>query len=313
MNSHWSDFEHRFWKFLKSHQLEKSSYLVAVSGGLDSMVLLQTVLNVRPQAQIRVAHFHHGDSSNEIQNQYRDRVLEFVKHKISNLKLELISERSAFALHSEAEMREERWKFIRKNCRANEIILTGHHLDDWLETALIKLIRGTSLDGIAGFQEWNGEVCRPFLKIPKTELLFWAEANQVSFLEDPSNQSYDYLRNWVREKWLVDLETRQKGSVANLSRSLLRIIEEFTKNSTFELRFLKNDSDCGLDRNWFMGLSKSEQLKAIALYLKNRQIHEFTQGHLEEIIKRLDKNQKNITFEIFERKWVINALQIMLQ
>jgi len=58
---------------------------------------------------------------------------------------------------------------------------------------------------------------------------------------------------------------------------------------------------------------QSDQLRGLALFLKSHQIHNFTSGQLEEIKKRLDNNQKDITFEILGKKWVINASQIMLR
>ena len=322
-HSKWNDFEHQLWKVLTTHDLDqKNSYLLAVSGGLDSMVMMHAVSRVKPQARIRVAHFHHGDSSNTEQTKYRDHVADFVKHKISELnrnksagpQIEFIFDRSDRELLSEADMREARWQFLFKSrgC-SDEPILTAHHLDDWFETAILKLMRGTSIEGVAAFQIWNSEIFRPFLNLSKEELADYAIQHKIGYLNDPSNLNPDYLRNWVREKWLPELEERQSGSVANMSRSLLGIIEEFQKTSTFEVKFYEGRLEQGLDRSWFLGLSHQDQLKAIALYLKNNQIFEFTRGQLEEVKKRLDKNQKDLTFEIIGRKWVINASQIMLK
>lgn len=322
MISRWGDFEHKIWALLKLYGLENSgSYLLAVSGGVDSMAMLDVMVRLRPQALIRVAHFHHGDDSVATQLEYRDQVADFVQHKISEMNarkstqglIEYHSEKSSVLLCSEADMRKARWAFLRglkKN--ESEPVLTAHHADDWLETSLLKMIRGTSLEGLAGFQIWNGEIFRPFLSLPKKELLQYANQQKIGYLDDPSNKSHDHFRNWVREKWLVDLESKQPGSVAQLSRSLLQIVDEFHQSSTFELNFYQQDPQQGLDRAWFLALSRQDQMKAIALYLKSRRIFEFTRGQLEEIIKRLDKNQKDLTFEIIDRKWVINALQIML-
>ncbi len=322
-NSKWNDFEHHLWKELTFNGLDqKDSYLLAVSGGLDSMVLLQSIIRVKPKARIRVAHFHHGDSANLQQTKYRDHIADFVKHKIYEINLarntvpqiEFIFDRSDRELLSEADMRQSRWQFLfNSKASLDEPILTAHHLDDWFETAILKMIRGTSMEGVAAFQIWNSEIFRPFLNLSKAELLNYAIQQKIDYLNDPSNLNPDYLRNWIREKWLPDLEERQSGGVANISRSLLRMVEEFHQTSTFELKFFDEHPENGIDRSWFIGLSQQDQIKAIALYLKNNRIFEFTRGQLEEIRKRLDKNQKDLTFEIIERKWVINASQIMLK
>ncbi len=312
MTEKWNNFEHKIWELLKSSALEQSpTYLLAISGGLDSMVLLEVMKRLRPSAKLRIAHFHHGESKNT-QSKFRDEALEFVKHKVS-LAESFFTEKFPGILLSEAEMRDERWNFLRKIRLPNEPILTAHHLDDWAETALLKMIRGSSLQGIASFQIWNQEIFRPFLRLHKVELFNYANLRQLDWIDDPSNKSEDYLRNWVREKWLKDLELKQPGGVDNLTRSLLQIVDDFRSNSTFVLVFFKDLKTNGLDRTWFLALSRDDQLKAIALYLKTLEIHEFTRGQLQEIIKRLDKNQKDLTFVLFGRKWVINATQIMLE
>ncbi len=210
-------------------------------------------------------------------------------------------------------MRDARWAFIKSEAQSNEPILTGHHSDDWVETTLLKMLRGTSLTGIANFKVWNESIFRPFLQTGKDELKKYVEQHALQYIDDPSNQSEDYFRNWIREKWLKDLESHRTGSCANLTRSLWQMVEEYQQNSTFDLKFFADDKSRGLERAWFLTLSSQDQLKALALFLKSRHIFEFTRGQLEEIRKRLDVNQKFLTFEIFERKWVINAMQIMLE
>lgn len=308
----WNNFEHQVWSQLKKYNLENaSSYLIAVSGGLDSMVLLEVMLRLRPQALLRAAYFHHGPCSPE-QLKFRNKALQLVKHKIS-ASIEFVTAQSEIELKTEAEMRTARWQFLQHVRRQDEAIITAHHLDDWTETALLKMIRGTSLEGISAFKTWNSNIFRPFLRLSKSELLNYGRDQKVQWIEDPSNKSEDYLRNWLRENWLKELESKQSGAVANLSRSLLQIIEQYEMNSTFDLIFHQAVVSQGLDRSWYMGLSEADQLKALALYLKTQQIFKFTRGQLEEIRKRLDKNQKEITFTLIDRKWVVNALQIMLE
>ena len=210
-------------------------------------------------------------------------------------------------------MRAGRWDFLKRARKGNEAILTAHHLDDWAETALLKMIRGTTRDGIAAFKVWNASILRPFLKMTKAELRNYGKLRKLEWLEDPSNQSEDYLRNWLRETWLKNLEAKQSGAVANLSQSLLQIVEDDEQSSTFGLVYYRSVESHGLDRSWFLGLSEQDQLKALALYLKSQHIFEFTRGQLQEIRKRLDKNQKEITFVLVGKKWVINALQVMLE
>lgn len=321
MSEVWTAFEHRIWKSLKEYNLDtRNDFILAVSGGLDSMVLLSVFLKLKPQARIKVAHYHHGaidnNTTNKSQEEYRNRALEIVKHKISNLdksNVTFCSAKSPDILSSEELMRNSRWSYLRSLKTSDEVFVTAHHLDDRLETMLLKMIRGTGVDGLLLFKTWNQEVFRPFLDISKSDLLEYAEDHKISWVEDPSNTEDHYLRNWLREKWLKELDQKLSHGSENLAKSLLRIIEGLNESQTFELVFASESESRSLSRGWYVSLSKSDQFRSLALFLKKHQIYDFTTGQLEEIRKRLDKNQKDITFELLKRKWVINASQIMLQ
>lgn len=317
----WNNLEHKIWKILKDSGLQsESSYVLAVSGGLDSMALYEVMKTLRPQAFFRLLHFHHGViATDPHQIKFRDQALDLLKHKISTdlqngFTVELISEVSQKPLISENEMREARWSFFRRLTQKSEPILTGHHQDDWLETTLLKMLRGTSAQGVIAFQIWNGEILRPLLEVSRLELFHYVTEKKIEFCEDPSNQEDVYLRNWVRNEWLRSLEVKSPGSVSHLAQSLRNMVVELHRSEhELQLQYQNGDINQGLSRSWFISLSQSDQLSALASYLKAHQIRDFTRGQLEEIKKRLDKNQKDLTFTILDRKWVINATQIMLE
>ncbi|MEK6628212.1 MAG: tRNA lysidine(34) synthetase TilS [Bdellovibrionota bacterium] len=317
MSEVWTALEHQIWKLLKEYNLEaKDEFILAVSGGLDSMVLLSVFLKLKPQAKITVAHYHHGNSGDKIQDEYRNRALAVVKEKVlclGKVDVKFCSEKSSINLTSEELMRNSRWSYLRSLKTSSEVIATAHHLDDRLETILLKMIRGAGIDGILSFKVWNQEIFRPFLNISKVDLLKYAEDHKITWVEDPSNDEEHYLRNWLREKWLKDLDQKLSQGSTNLAKSLMRIVSELNESQVFELIFYPESESMALSRGWYESLSKSDQLRSLALFLKKHQIFSFTSGQLEEIRKRLDKNQKDITFEILSRKWVINASQIMLQ
>ncbi len=316
MSSSWTAFEHQIWIHLKEHALNThDSFILAISGGLDSMVLLDVFLRLRPQARLKVAHFHHGPSGNFEQDQFRELALETVKHKVFSQQRENVvfySEKSKIQIESEDEMRIARWNFLKGLKTSDEVFVTAHHLDDRLETMLLKMLRGTSLDGFLAFKMWNKEIFRPFLNSAKKELAEFAEGRKIGWVEDPSNSDEHYLRNWLREKWLKELDEKLEGGRKNLAKSLLKIGNSANENSLFELVLVEDKDHFVLSRQWYVSLPKSDQLRGLALFLKKHQIHSFTSGHLEEIRKRLDKNQKDITFQLLGKKWVINASRIVL-
>lgn len=319
----WNSLEHSVWKNLTSCGLQdQSKFLICVSGGLDSMALLEIILNLKPQADFKVAYFHHGPAEAEqmkFRNECRNLILEKVQaatfddiNSGRQRKIQFLTSESPSELKSEDRMRAARWEFINQNCEENEVVVTAHHLDDRFETVLLKMLRGSSLEGISSFKMWNTLIFRPLLNLNKEQLLLYAQSRGVKWAEDPSNKDSSYLRNWLRETWLVELENRYPGSKSNFAKSMFKILEDSVATQTFEQQFAENSVQNSLKRTWFLLLSDHDQARALALFLKRHNIYEFTGGHLDEIRKRLDKNQKDITFEMLGRKWVINASQIML-
>ncbi len=314
-NKPWTDFEHQIWSHLKRFEFDQKEYFfLCVSGGLDSMVLLSVLLRLKPQAQFTVAYYHHGISDSQDQQNYRDQSFDLVKNTCAGFsKISFISEVSSTKLISEADCRTARWEFIKRNVKSNQTILTGHHLDDWVETLTLKLIRGVGAEGFTAFTMWDGSIFRPFLETKKEVLQHYANAFQLNWIDDPSNDSPHYLRNWLRNDWFKSLDEKNPAGYENYSRSLLRLSQELAQNQTLELSFFGNNPALGMDRNWFLSLNFSNQKKAIALFLRHHSILNTTAGQIAEIQKRLDKNQKDITFTIGPVNWLINVNQIMIE
>lgn len=312
----WTDFEHDIWKLLIRHGLQnQETFLLSVSGGLDSMALLQIMSRLKPNAHLTVAYFHHGASEPQQEN-YRDACLDLIRSTCENLKaknVRFISSKAETKLTSEAELREARWTFINGINETKQPILTAHHLDDWVETLTLKLIRGVGAEGFTAFKVWNEKIFRPFLEISKKQLMQYALEQKLTWLDDPSNDSSEYLRNWLRRDWFKMLDEKNPSGYDNYSRSLLRLCQELTEVPTLSLCFFRDDTKLGLDRSWYFSLNESRQRKAIALYCRHQSQFNMTQGQIAEIQKRLDKNQKDITFVLGSIKWLITSQQIMIE
>lgn len=314
--SNWGRLEHIVWNHLAASGLQqRNSFALCVSGGLDSMVLLQVFLRLKPAAKIKVLHYHHGDSAETVVLDFRKQSLACVKKAVAaagNSNVEFVTETSPVELKSEEQFRNARLAFFNKSATSDDILVTAHHLDDRFETILLKMIRGASMDGVRSFQMWNGQFFRPFLEFTKSELLEYAQVSDLQWVEDPTNSRSDYLRNWLRQEWLELLDKKVPGGKSNLARSLFKMIDD-EDGRTFEEGFSASVDANRLNRQWYSTLSPHNQNRSLALFLKKHQVFEFTAGQLEEIRKRLDKNQKELTFEMLGRKWVINATQIVLE
>lgn len=207
----------------KTIKLDPGHYVVAVSGGVDSVALLDLLVRHAEahggkKHRFVVAHFDHGirDVS------HLDRLL---VHEIAGAhKLPFVYEEGALGPDaSEAEARDARYAFLRKVQRhANaQGIITAHHLDDTIETAVINIMRGTGRKGLSSLKS-NREVIRPLLHVPKSHLKAYAEANGLTWHEDSTNQNQDYKRNYVRHTILPKLKAKSPADYHKLVTLLRR-------------------------------------------------------------------------------------------
>ncbi len=166
--------------------------LLAVSGGRDSMVMLELLVRAVPERIRAVATFDHGTGAHATE------AVRLVRARTRELGLELVSARAGTPLSSESAMRTARWAFLRaQGDRFDAQVATGHTLDDQLETVVMRILRDAGARGLAGlFAE--STVRRPMLPCRRVDLELWAQQEQVQWVEDPSNRSRRFLRNRVR-------------------------------------------------------------------------------------------------------------------
>jgi tRNA(Ile)-lysidine synthase len=184
--------------------LKEPSLLLAVSGGLDSMVL--TDLCLKSGLNISLAHCNFKLRGNESDG---DEILVKEVAKTHNLDVFTTSfETEAFAKISKQSIqmaaRQLRYEWFEalQNQHRFKYILTAHHADDNLETFLINLSRGTGIEGLKGIPEINGSIVRPLLEFSRDEIHNFATQEKISWREDSSNQSTKYLRNNLRHTFI---------------------------------------------------------------------------------------------------------------
>lgn len=177
-------------------------YIVAVSGGVDSIVLLDRLVKkkflVFEEATFVVAHFDHGVRKDSA----ADAVFVRDLAKQYDVPFEL-GEATLGPGVSEAAARAARYAFLRsvlKKYKAQAII-TAHHQDDLIETAIINMIRGTGWRGLASLDSGD-EIIRPLLGTSKQDILQYARENSLEWKEDSTNVDERYLRNYIRRQLL---------------------------------------------------------------------------------------------------------------
>lgn len=174
-----------------------NKYLLAVSGGADSMFMLDFFYN--NSADIVVAHYNHGmrdTSDNErilVEEYCNKRGIPFFYENSTSLDKD----------SNEQEARNARWNFLESVARSNGIttIVTGHHADDQIENIFIRLMRGDPHNSLMmrPFHIKNDFVrFKPFLNISKKAIYDQCKRKNIPYIEDESNKSNKYDRNFIR-------------------------------------------------------------------------------------------------------------------
>lgn len=192
---------------------------VAYSGGVDSHVLLD--LAQQAFTNVRALHIHHGISLDD--DRWQEHCRQICKQR--NIPLDCIQVDAAPKPGQSAEetARTARRNVWAKILTAKDLLLLGHHADDQAETILFRLLRGAGPHGLTGMHTFSKlaktTLWRPMLNVTKQAILQYAGDHNLQWLDDPSNESLAYDRNYLRHKILPLLQARWPKTVANINRA----------------------------------------------------------------------------------------------
>jgi len=233
--------------------LHDKNLLIAISGGIDSVVLTHLLHKLKFTVSLAHCNFMlRGKESNEDE--------EFVKELGEKLKIQTHTikfETEAYAeengISTQMAARDLRYSWFQKIAQENNIdyIITGHQKDDVLETFFINLTRGTGLDGLTGIPEIQGNIVRPFMIFSRNEILVHAAKKKILWREDRTNSSIRYVRNKIRHKIIPVLKELNpnlletfyntlenlKGSQQIVKDRIQNVKEKITKTHKNELHF----------------------------------------------------------------------------
>jgi tRNA(Ile)-lysidine synthase len=181
-------------------------YLLCVSGGLDSMFMLD-FFNRNCRQPFRVAHFNHrlrptAGNEEQLAREWCGR------NGIAFLTAEGDPEAMRAAKSLEAEARDQRYAFFASVKHEEELLVTAHHANDQVETVLMRLMRGYPHDSLR-MNKRSGDRYRPFLLVPKDEIERQARNRRVEWIEDESNADTVHERNWMRHVIIPQLMERR--------------------------------------------------------------------------------------------------------
>lgn len=219
------------------HKGSSRYYVVAVSGGVDSVVLLDSLVRRRPigrtqswigydNASLVIAHFDHGIRSDSAED------AAFVCRLAKQYGCEYRSERGELGVGtSEDVARQHRYAFLRKVCNEfDAALITAHHMNDIAETIAINLSRGTGWRGLAVMD--TRTIRRPLQNVTKKDILQYATVHSITWHEDSTNATDAYLRNRLRPKLqdddlilqLAALRTAQVVTKRSIDDEVVRLV-----------------------------------------------------------------------------------------
>jgi tRNA(Ile)-lysidine synthetase-like protein len=204
-----------------------SRVVLAVSGGIDSMVLLTAASHLpRSRRKMTVATFDHGTG------RAAGRAATMVARESARLGIPCVCGRAETVGTREEEWRRARWTFLNQVANTHSAaVVTAHTRDDQVETVFMRILRDAGPRGLAGLYA-DSEVVRPFLDLRRAAIADYAAANRVKFLEDPTNVDRKHLRNRIRHDLLPSIMRRNSGfadellALARTSADWRRSLEE---------------------------------------------------------------------------------------
>lgn len=213
-----------------------NKYVLAVSGGVDSVVLLD-MLSKQSGVEIILAHFDHGIRDNS------DKDAKFVAELAKKYGYRIESKRENLGKKANEELaRERRYAFLREVAKKyNAHLMTAHHAGDVIETIAINFERGTGWRGLSAV---DSDIIRPLVHTKKEEILNYAKLHNLEWREDSTNKSDNYLRNRIR-KQLIDIEHDVQFQLLGLWSEQKQLKKEIDKEV---LALLKKNSELGKDK-----------------------------------------------------------------
>lgn len=297
-------------EILKTHLSKKSTLIVGVSGGADSVFLFHLLNKAKKDLSLKiiVAHVNHllrGKDSDSDEKFVKTLCLENeVTFALKRANIKSLSKKSKKGLEETG--REIRYDFFKTLAKTHKskFILTAHHADDNLETILFNFVRGSSLKGLCGMEE-KEEFCknlyliRPLLNFSKKQIEEYLKLNHIPFKTDKTNKDITYKRNFLRHKIIPTLKKINPSFAETVAKNSqnLREIQSFleTESDNFIKNYSLDKKSKKFNAKSFRTLSKAIQKEIILniyrLHIGNTQ--NLTTKNIEEVLTLIESTTGN--------------------
>jgi len=278
--------------------LQPGRYVVAVSGGVDSVALLHLLMQL-PELQLTVAHYDHGIRPDSI-----------IDRKLVQLTAQQYGVPFVYYTGklgpkaSEAAARAARYQFLHQVRQASGAgaIITAHHQDDLLETVILNLVRGTGRRGLSSLKSTD-VVKRPLLHVPKKELLRYAEEQGLNWREDSTNSDEKYLRNYIRHRILPRFAESDREAllttIQNAHRHNAALAGELANYLHLQPQTHK------LKRHDFIMLPHTVAREVMAEWLSLRTSAELSRAMLERLVVAAKTAHSGSRVDVNKQYWLV--------
>ncbi len=280
-----------------SYKNDSPHFLLAVSGGIDSMVMLDFFVKNRLSldCKISVCHVNHNYHSKS------SKMSKIVSNYCNKNNIEysnVVLKKQVLNNNIESQLRKKRYnelEKVRKNISADYIV-TAHHFDDQIETALMRILNSSSLDSIMGIKTLNNNIFRPLIDILKDEISSYAKKNKIVYGIDPTNDDISLTRNFLRKK-VVPLLEKIKPNLSIPFKDLENKIDDvkdvidFSTNQFMSSEYIKIDKKIVyIDKNYFLELPFLMQMNILRIIASEKKKFYFSKNLLTELKAFLRKN-----------------------
>ena len=263
---------------------------IAYSGGVDSHVLLHLAASIDEiKSKITAVYVHHGlQQEADAWEKHCELVCLNLAVRYKCLK---VNAQKSIGQSPEEVARNARYHVLKSLVTKNDVLLLAQHQQDQMETVLLQLFRGAGVQGLSGMplviDFGSGTMCRPLLDVSKQEVLDYADLNNLDWVEDPSNQSDEFDRNFLRNQILPQLKQRWPALDKTITRSARHCASSHSEIQDLAKVLLTNlfdATDCTLNISQLLELDVNKQYLVLRQWFARQKLRMPSEKKLNTIL-----------------------------
>ncbi len=290
---------------------ETGKVYIAYSGGVDSHALLHLIGSMEQlKSKTTAVYINHG-----LQQEAEQWALHCEEVSLDlGVKFQCINVNAQKAIGKSLEeiAREARYTAFKTLLDKHDILLLAQHREDQMETVLLQLFRGAGVKGLSGMPLsavfGTGKMLRPFLDVSKNEIICYAEENKLQWIEDPSNKSDIFDRNFLRNQIIPQLKDRWPALDKTIARSARHCAKSEFISQELAKQLLNRvfiESDQTLDISQLLNLDIDQQQLVIRQWFQVMKLRMPSEKKLEKILSEVVQSKTSANPEIREQGYYV--------